>query len=258
MPAFDRSEAGLGVARGLDAVAGAAALRRPQPHATAGSTASRVAVPRPRPDPLEVPRPDAAQHGDGGQVRQARGHSRPVQRVEQAEAVPADLDGVGVALPAGAGEAHVLDPAVVAFVPLGWCDRAQPPGGRDGERGQRRARRPAQQLEAVQVAHGGQHVRAVRALAPARLEQAALAGRIQHAGEQALGGIAAAQPAAELAEHAVVEARVGEVGGEQVLPVDPRPDGLGRLAVAQPLAELHERDESQPPGCVGRLAQRRV
>jgi hypothetical protein len=181
-----------------------------------------------------VPRPDAAQHGDRGQVPHARGHSRPVQRVEQAEAVPADLDGVGVALRTGTGEAHVLDPAVVALVPLGRCDRAQPAGGRHGDRVQRRAQRLAQQFEPVQVAHGGEHVRAVRALAPARLEQVALARGIQEARQQAIGGIAAQQPATELAEHAVVEARVGQLQREQVLPVDPAADGLGGLRSLSP------------------------
>src|SRR3954453_19518004 len=81
---------------------------------------------------------------------------------------------------------------------------------------------------------------------------------VQHAGEQALRGILLDQASAELAQDTMVEAGVSEFQGEQVFPVDPSPDRLSRLPVAQALAELHERDESQPPGCVGRLAQRRV
>src|SRR4051812_22547642 len=62
------------------------------------------------------------------------------------------------------------------------------------------------------------------------------------------------QAAAELAEHGVVETRVGQVTGQQILPVDPRPNRLSRLAVAQPLAELQERGQRQTPGRVPRLA----
>jgi hypothetical protein len=52
----------------------------------------------------------------------------------------------------------------------------------------------------------------------------------------------------------VVKAGIGQVKGEQILPVDPGPDGLSGLAVAQPLAELQERDQRQAPGRVCGLA----
>lgn len=77
-------------------------------------------------------------------------------------------------------------------------------------------------LEGHRALYKDQHVRAVRA--PAPLQQPVLARSVQNA-------------------------------SEQVFPIDPTPDRLGRLAVAQPLAELHERDESQAPGCVGRLSE---
>jgi hypothetical protein len=48
--------------------------------------------------------------------------------------------------------------------------------------------------------------------------------------QQPIGGTAAQQPAAELAQDGVVEAGIREVERQQVLPVDPRPDGLGGLA----------------------------
>src|SRR4051794_21673942 len=63
------------------------------------------------------------------------------------------------------------------------------------------------------------------------------------------------QSAPELAQDAVVEAGVGQIERQQVLPADPATDRLGRLAVAQPLAELHERDQRQPPRGIGRLAE---
>ncbi len=40
-----------------------------------------------------------------------------------------------------------------------------------------------------------------------------------------------------------------------MLPVDPAPDGVGRLAVAQALAELHEGDKGKAPGRIGGLAE---
>ena len=57
----------------------------------------------------------------------------------------------------------------------------------------------------------------------------------------------------ELAEHAEVKARVRQLEAEQVLPVDPRPDRLSGLPIAQALAELHQRDQGQAPGWTGWL-----
>jgi hypothetical protein len=98
-------------------------------------------------------------------------------------------------------------------------------------------------------------VRAVGALAPARLEQSALSGGVQHALKQALGGFVLEQTGAELAQHAVIKTGVGQVEGEQIFPVDPTADRLGRLTVAQPLAELHQRDQREAPWGVGRLTK---
>jgi len=98
-------------------------------------------------------------------------------------------------------------------------------------------------------------VRAVGALPPARLEQPVLARRVQDAGEQAPGGRVLEQATAKLAQDGEVEARVGQVEGEQVLPVDPAPDRLGRLTVAQALAELKERDQREAPRRVSGLAE---
>ena len=106
-------------------------------------------------------------------------------------------------------------------VPLGWSQGPQPVRGDYRNRVQRGAQGLGQQLDPVQVAHRGEHVRAVCALTPARLEQSSVSRGVQHAGEQALTGIPGQQPGAELAEHGVVEAGIGQVKGEQILPVDP-------------------------------------
>ena len=88
-----------------------------------------------------------------------------------------------------------------------------------------------------------------------RALQSTLAGGIQHALKQALGGFVLEQAGAELAQHAVIKTSVGELEGEQVFPVDPTADRLGCLTVAQPLAELHERNQREAPWCVGRLTK---
>src|SRR3954467_11515982 len=81
---------------------------------------------------------------------------------------------------------------------------------------------------------------------------------VQHAGEQALGSTSGQQPGAELAKHSVVEAGIGQVQGQQILPVDPSSDRLSGLAVAQALAKLQERDQGQAPGRVPGLTAPRV
>jgi hypothetical protein len=63
------------------------------------------------------------------------------------------------------------------------------------------------------------------------------------------------QPSTKLAQDREVEAGIRQIESEQVFPVNPASDGLGRLAITQPLAELHERDQSQPPRRIGGLAK---
>src|SRR5918912_4293071 len=52
----------------------------------------------------------------------------------------------------------------------------------------------------------------------------------------------------------MVEARVGQLEPEEVLPVDARSYGFSGLTIAQTLAELHQRNERKPPGRIGWLA----
>ena len=87
----------------------------------------------------------------------------------------------------------------------------------------------------------------VGALPAARLEQAPRLARLQQLVQQPLLGAAHEQAGAELAQHRVVEAGVGQLKAEQVFPVDPGPHRLGRLPVGEALAELQEGDQGQPP-----------
>src|SRR3954463_8720144 len=97
-------------------------------------------------------------------------------------------------------------------------------------------------------------MRGVGSLPPPGLEDAALSGDLEHPLQQALVRAAGQKTISKLAEHAEVKARVRQLEAEQVLPVDPRPDRLSGLSITQALAELHQRDQGQPPGCAGRLA----
>ena len=140
-------------------------------------------------------------------------------------------------------------------MPVRGCDGAQPIGCHRGDGVQGRTQRLGEQLDPVQVAHGGQHVRAVGALAPVRFQQPAFARGVEQALQQAPAGFVFEQPAPELTQDGEVEPGVGQLQREQVFPVDPAPHGVGRLPVAQPFAELQERDQSQAPGRIRRLAQ---
>ncbi len=87
----------------------------------------------------------------------------------------------------------------------------------------------------------------VGALSATRLEQPAGLARIEQLVQQPFFGAAGEQARAELAQHRVVEARVGQGEAEQVFPVDPRADRLRGLPVRQGLAELQQGDQGQPP-----------
>ena len=78
----------------------------------------------------------------------------------------------------------------------------------------------------------------VAALTPARLEQASRLTRLQQLAEQPLLGVGLKQAGAELAQDRGVEAGVGQLEAEQVLPVDARPHRLRRTPVGEVLAEL--------------------
>ena len=201
-----------------------------------------------------MPRPHAAQRPDGRQRHGVRRRVRLGQRVEQPEAVGADRRHIGVALGADLRYPPLLDPLVIPLVPIRWHKHAQPIWRDNSNVVQRRAQRLGHKLQAVEAADGGQHVRAVGALAPARLEQPVLTRGVQYASQQAAHRVVVQQPAAELAQHAAVETRVGQVEGEQVFPVDPSAHGVRRLPVTQTLAELQQRHQRQPPRRVGRLA----
>src|SRR3712207_8878429 len=64
-------------------------------------------------------------------------------------------------------------------------------------------------------------------LPPPSFEKAELTRGLEHPLQQALRRAAGQQAVSELAQHAEVKARVGQLQAEKVLPVDPGPHGFG-------------------------------
>src|SRR4051794_7946814 len=175
------------------------------------------------------------------------------QGVQKAKAVLSDLAGVSFPLSRALRQPCVLDPAAIALVPSRGGQGTQPlrSNGRRGIEG--RPQRLGDKLQPIERANSRQHMRGVGPLPPPGLEDAELSGDLEHPLQQALLRATSPKTISKLAEDAEVKARVGQLEAEQVLPVDPRPDRLSRLSIAQALAELHQRDQGQAPGWTGRL-----
>ena len=67
-------------------------------------------------------------------------------------------------------------------------------------------------------------------------------------------GLAVDQTGAELAQHGMVEAGIGQLQAECVLPVDASTDGVGGLAVGEALDVLEHGGQSEPGRCFSGLA----
>src|SRR3954447_19959762 len=175
------------------------------------------------------------------------------QGFQEAEAVLSDLAGVSFPFCLALWQPCVLDPAAIALVPSRGGQGTQPVRSNGRDRIEGRPQRLGDKLQPIEGANSRQHMRGVGPLPPPGLEDAALSGDLEHPLQQALVRAAGQKTISKLAEHAEVKARVRQLEAEQVLPVDPRPDRLSGLPIAQALAELHQRDQGQAPGWTGRL-----
>jgi len=114
----------------------------------------------------------------------------------------------------------------------------------NGSRGiEGRPQRLGDKLKPIERANGCQHRRGVGPLPPPCLEDAELSGDLEPPLQPALLRATSQKTISKLAEDTKVKARVGQLEAEKVLPVDPGPDRLSRLSIAQALAELHQRDQ---------------
>ena len=86
------------------------------------------------------------------------------------------------------------------------------------------------------------------------LDQATGLEALEHPIEQQMLRVADHQPRPELGQHAEMEAGVGQLEPERVLPVNPGAHRVGRLPVAEVLKKLKDRDQGQPPWGERRLA----
>jgi len=71
---------------------------------------------------------------------------------------------------------------------------------------------------------------------------------VSTASKSSHSGLTCGEAAAELAEDRGVEARVVDVQPQHVLPVEPRAHRVGGLPVREPLRELQDRRQREPPG----------
>lgn len=163
-----------------------------------------------------------------------------------------DLLGVGAPCVVAFRNAVIIDRPGITLHP-GWVGLGTEPfRSRSRKSVQRRPDRLDGAAQAVEGADGSKHVRAVRALPPTGHQQLLLpAQRQQRIKEQRLRP-ARHQPAAELAQHRGIEARVCQLQPEQILPVDPASGRIRCLPVRQVLSEL-QHHKSEPPRRFGWL-----
>ena len=91
---------------------------------------------------------------------------------------------------------------------------------------------------------------------PRCADQAEFLELVQQGVQKPLFGLAVDQARAELAEHGVIEAGIGQFQTQGVLPVDAAADGVGGLAIRQALDVLEDGGQGQPGGRIRRLAAR--
>ncbi len=196
-----------------------------------------------------------AQHIDRRQLAQPGRRGTVVDRLQQR--VPVAGVGDRQLLPPGLGGRRVPGGhrGAVAAGEIGHADPLlQPVRVRRGQRLQRGPHGFPGQFQPVQRRHRGDHVGGIGALLAARLDQPlrcqACQQRIKHHLLQAGPG----HLAPELGQHRMVKARIINGQPEQVLPVQPHPDRIGRQPVSQVLRPLQHGHQRQPRRGPARLA----
>jgi hypothetical protein len=85
-------------------------------------------------------------------------------------------------------------------------------------------------------------------LGPPRFEEAALLEQRQHGLQQQVFHLALNEAGAELAQDRGIKARIGQLEGEGIFPIDASAHSVGGLAVGQAFCELHHQHQRQPCG----------
>ena len=142
----------------------------------------------------------------------------------------------------------------IALEPVGGDPLGQPSRRRLGQAVQRGPQRLADCFQPVEPADGGQDVGGIGALPATGLHQPSLLEPNQQSVQQQRFLFSFDQSAPELTQHGIVEARIGEIQTEGVLPIDSPAHSIGRLSIGQILQKLQHRYQRQPPWCRRRLA----
>ena len=185
---------------------------------------------------------------------QPGGSLRRFEQPEQREPVLPDRLGVGLPLRGGLGQAAVFDAAAIPLMPIFRRHAAQPVRLQAGDFVEGGAQGLADEFQAAQRPHGGQHMGRIRPLPSLRFHQSQFAALAEKPLQQLHFGPARDEPCAKFAEHRKVEARIVKLKPQQIFPIDAGAHGFGGLAVREVLAELEEGDERQEPGRKRRLA----
>ena len=192
-----------------------------------------------------------------GQLAQPGSRRLGVDRAQQGQRVAAVELGEPITLGRRGGQPPGIDPGPVAGAPLADLDHAgQPVRGRGREGFQTGPHRLPGQLQPVEITHRRGHVGGIGALLAAGPDQALGRQHLQHLVEHHLFQTVFDQPGAELAQHARVEAGIGQFQPEGVLPVDRARHHQPGLAIGQVLHVLQHRDQRQRPRRLRRSAPR--
>ena len=135
--------------------------------------------------------------------------------------------------------------AAVAAAPVVIDQAFQRVAGGAGELLQGRAHRLGDQLQPGQVPHRSQDMGGVGALGGPLADQPGLLQPGQGQVKEPVRPPLRQQPVAEIAQHAVVEARIVEIEAERVLEVDAAPHRLGGIAVREIEQELQHAHRGQ-------------
>jgi len=193
--------------------------------------------------PIVLLDPDLAQDLHGAFVphlvwRTGRVHGR-----EEGNAIRTDLGCAGLALGVVFGQAAVFGPQFIALQPALLDARPKPVRIYNGQSVEGLPHRLDHQFQPVNRADGGEDLRGVGALLTAGLEEATLLQESQQGIEQLWLDTASDQAEPEFAQHRSIEARIGQLEGQGVLPVDPAAHRVGSLAVGEPFELLHDQNE---------------
>ncbi|GAA0256336.1 hypothetical protein GCM10008965_26110 [Methylorubrum aminovorans] len=108
------------------------------------------------------------------------------------------------------------------------------------------AQRFPDNFEPAQSSQRSKDVGRVAALASTAFQEPALPCQCERRVEEPAFRPMGEKAGAELAQDSVVEAGIGELQAQEVLPVDPRADCVGGLAIGESLHELQQGREGEP------------